>query len=110
LKGGVHGVPEKDKEPDRRRVSRSRMSAAVELLDSEERPTSARILDLNILGCRVYVGYTLPKGTKVKVRITHNQEVFEAVGEVIWSGTNATGIAFKEYSAEHEEILDKWLQ
>ena len=85
------------------------MSAAVELLDSEERPTSARIIDLNILGCRVYVGYTLPKGTKVKVRITHKDEVFEAVGEVIWSGMNATGIAFKEYSAEHEEILDKWM-
>ena len=102
-------MAEKDKEPDRRRVSRGRMSAAVELLDTEDRPTSARIIDLNILGCRVYVGYTLPKGTKVKVRITYKQEVFEAFGEVVWSGMNATGIAFKEYSAEHEEILDKWM-
>lgn len=102
-------MPAKDREPDRRRISRERMSAAVELLDSEDRPTSARIIDLNILGCRVYVGYTMPKGTKVKVRITHKDEVFEAIGEIIWSGVNATGISFKEYSAEHEEILDKWM-
>ena len=102
-------MAEKDKEPDRRRVFRGRMSAAVELLDSEDRPTSARIIDLNILGCRVYVGYTLPKGTRVKVRITHKDEVFEAAGEVVWSGMNATGIAFKEYTAENEEILDRWL-
>jgi len=102
-------MPDKAKEPDRRRVSRGRMSAAVEILDSEDRPTSARIIDLNILGCRVYIGYTLPKGTRVKVRITHKEEVFEAIGEVVWSGMNATGISFKEYSAEHEEILDKWM-
>lgn len=102
-------MTQKEQEQERRRVSRGRMSAAVELLDSEERPTSARIIDLNILGCRVYVGYTLPKGTRVKVRITHKDEVFEAIGEVVWSGMNATGIAFKEYTAEHEEILDKWM-
>jgi len=105
-------TPTRDQEKtDRRRVPRYRAPGVVELAEAGcEKQVSARIIELSMVGCRVYIGHRLLKGTSVKLRITHNQEVFEATGEVVWSGASGgTGIAFRQFSAEHEQVLEKWV-
>ena len=97
---------------DRRSTPRYPMVLAADIV---ELPRGARLLartaDISRTGCYVDTLNPIPQGSKVRVRITHHQEIFEALGAVVYSSPLlGMGIAFSEVSLEQMGRLQGWLE
>ena len=71
---------------------------------------TARTSDISRTGCYIDTLNPTPTGTKVRVRLTHHEELFEAVGIVVYTSTSlGMGIAFSEIIPDELVKLDRWL-
>ena len=71
---------------------------------------TARTSDISRTGCYIDTLNPTPTGTKVRVRLTHHEELFEAVGTVVYTSTSlGMGIAFPEITPDELVKLDRWL-
>ena len=71
---------------------------------------NGRTSDISRSGCYIDTLHPNPVGTKVLLRITHFEEVFEAVGPVIYtSHCLGMGVAFAEMVPEQAAKLERWL-
>jgi c-di-GMP-binding flagellar brake protein YcgR len=71
---------------------------------------SARTADISRTGCYIDTLNPVPQGSQVRVRITHHQEIFEAVGRVVYlSAGLGMGIAFLAIEPEQRTKLERWL-
>lgn len=71
---------------------------------------SARTADISRTGCYIDTLNPVSQGSQVRVRITHHDETFEAIGRVVYVSYGlGMGIAFVEVSAEQLALLDRWL-
>ncbi len=72
-----------------------------------EKHLAAHIENLNLLGCFVETVAPFPKGTKVRLEISHAGVNFIAIGKVAHSRPNSgMGIAFITIEPKSQEILD----
>jgi len=102
-------IKENEKE-ERRRVSRSRALGEVEMVETASgNVTRGRLIELSLIGCRVYVGHRLPVRGALKLRIMREGQTFEAIGIVVWSESQGTGIIFERFEEEQEQVLEKWI-
>jgi hypothetical protein len=71
---------------------------------------SARTADISRTGCYIDTLNPLPQGFRVRLRITHHDEVFEAIGRVVYVSSGlGMGVVFVEVTAEQQARLDLWL-
>jgi c-di-GMP-binding flagellar brake protein YcgR len=71
---------------------------------------SARTADISRTGCYIDTLNPIPAGSQVRIRITHHDEVFEAVGRVVYLSQGlGMGIAFLAVEAEQQAKLERWL-
>jgi len=72
---------------------------------------SARTADISRSGCYVDTLNPIPRGSRVKLRFTHHQEEFEAIGLVVYvSQSLGMGIQFTEVSNDQQARLNHWLE
>jgi hypothetical protein len=85
--------------------------AGIHLTDLQsEKHLAAHIENLNLLGCFVETVTPFPKGTKVKLQISHGGVNFIAIGKVAYSRPNSgMGISFVMIESKNQEVLDLWL-
>ena len=77
---------------ERPRARRYSFHASIELTDLEsETQTKAQTSDLSLFGCHVDTLKPLQAGTKVRIKISHRSENFEALGKVVYSRPNEGG-------------------
>jgi len=70
----------------------------------------ARTSDISRTGCYIDTLNPIPQGSKVRLRLTHHQEVFETLGSVVYSSPLlGMGLAFSDLSLEETRKLDAWL-
>ncbi len=70
----------------------------------------ARTSDISQTGCYIDTLNPMPMGSALKLRITHGEEVFEALGTVVYvSRALGMGIFFSEMAALQRGKLDSWL-
>ena len=70
---------------------------------------SARTADISRTGCYIDTLNPIPAGSQVRVRITHHEEIFEAVGRVVYLSPGlGMGIAFLTVEPEQHRKLDRW--
>lgn len=70
----------------------------------------ARTSDISHTGCYLDTLNPFPKGSQVRIRITHRKEVLEAVGRVVYvSAGLGMGIAFEEIDSAQQAMLVRWL-
>ncbi len=85
--------------------------ADVELIELQsETAVRARTSDLSLTGC--YVDFLNPfaAGAHVRLRITHRERTFEALGRVAHSQPGmGMGIAFTRIEPDQKALLEKWL-
>ena len=95
----------------RPRAARYSLVASIELTDLEsDRKTVEKTMDLSLFGCHVVPGNSSPAGKRLGLQITHNGEVFEALGRVVnVRPTTGIGIAFTKIELRQQAILEKWL-
>ncbi len=85
--------------------------ANIELTDLQsETQTKEQTSDLSLFGCHVGTLKPLPPGTKVRTKISHRNEDFEALGKVTYARSNAgMGILFTRIEPHYQLVLDKWI-
>jgi len=72
---------------------------------------SARTADISTSGCYIDTLNPIPQGSEVRLRITHHDEVFEAVGRVMYVSYGlGMGVAFTKVEEEQKARLVRWLE
>ncbi|HEY1468649.1 MAG TPA: PilZ domain-containing protein [Candidatus Acidoferrum sp.] len=72
---------------------------------------SARTSDVSRTGCYIDTLNPIPHGSQVQVRITHENETFEAIGRIVYVSYGlGMGVAFTAVMPEQQQRLDRWLE
>jgi len=72
---------------------------------------SARTADISTSGCYIDTLNPIPQGSEVRLRITHHNEIFEAVGRVVYVSYGlGMGVAFSKVEEEQKARLVRWLE
>lgn len=70
----------------------------------------ARTSDVSAVGCYLDTMTTLPVGTEVRVKISHNEATVTVLGVIVNSQPHlGMGIHFTDVSLDDRELLQKWL-
>lgn len=96
---------------ERRRTPRYSFIASAELIeaDSDVRIAS-RVSELSLHGCYLDMINPFPVGTKVLVKISAGDILFQAPATVVYSKTNlGAGLEFDKLEKQHETTLERWL-
>jgi hypothetical protein len=93
------------------RARRYFFNASIELTDLQsETQTKEQTRDLSLFGCHVDALKPLPPGTKVRIKILHRSENFDALGKVVYTRENeGMGILFTKIEPNDQLVLDKWI-
>ena len=95
---------------ERRSAPRYPMVLAAQVLELPRgAKLSARTSDISRTGCYIDTLNRSPVGTKVRLRLTHNDEIFEAVGTVVYTSTSLGMGTFTEITPEELVKLNRWL-
>ncbi len=96
---------------ERRMVPRFTFIATAEIIEpSTDTHMSGRVSELSQRGCYLDILNTLPKDTRIRVRITTDHGVFECEGTIIYVQENVgMGVAFSDPPKDQQDILDGWL-
>jgi PilZ domain len=97
---------------ERRNAPRYAMVLAAEVVELPRGARlSARTSDISRTGCYVDTLNPVPQGSRVRIRFTHHQEVFEGIGSVVYVSRGlGMGIRFTDVHAEQQARLDQWLE
>jgi PilZ domain len=96
---------------EKRRGPRSLLVLEVEVI---ELPRGAKLVgrtsDICSSGCYIDTLNPVPKGSQLRLRITHHDEVFEVLGSVVYVSPGlGMGVVFETVAAEEQAKLDRWL-
>jgi hypothetical protein len=70
--------------------------------------TTEKVWDLSLLGCRVLPRNTSRPGTRIRLQIIYNREVFKALGRVAHARPlTGIGIAFTQVEDHDQLVLEK---
>jgi PilZ domain-containing protein len=96
---------------ERPRARRYFFIASIELTDLQsETQTKEKTSDLSLFGCYVDTLKPLAPGTKVRIKISHRGEHFQAQGKVANARPNAgMGIVFTRIELNDQLVLDRWI-
>jgi hypothetical protein len=96
---------------DRRRAPRYRLIADAEITESiSDTKLHARTSDLSIGGCFLDMLNPSPRGTEIRVRISHAGATFTAIGRVAFVISNmGMGVAFTNVEGNQVMVIQKWL-
>jgi PilZ domain len=97
---------------DSRRSPRYPFYASAEITELQTKTAvTARTSELSRHGCYMDMMNPFPLATRVKIQITHQDEIFEATGSVIYAQPNmGMGVSFEVAQPKEEATLEKWLQ
>lgn len=72
---------------------------------------SARTSDVSRTGCYIDTLNPIPKDSQIRLRITHHDEVFEALARVVYTSPGlGMGIAFETVTPGQQAKLERWLE
>jgi len=96
---------------ERHRARRYAFHASVELTDLQsETQTKEHISDLSLFGCHVDTLKPLAAGARIRIKISHRGEHFEALGKVVSTRPDiGNGIVFTRIELNDQLVLDKWI-
>ncbi len=96
---------------ERRGATRYNFGAIAEVIDMGESNELVSVTrNLSLSGCFVKTTTPFPRGTRVRVRITHSGADFTALGNVTANVTaTGMGIVFTEIDENDRAILERWL-
>jgi len=95
---------------ERRSAPRYPLVLATEVVElSRGARLNARTSDISSNGCYVDTLNPISQGTQVRLRLTHYDEIFEAVGRVVYVSPGlGMGIVFETVTPEQKARLDHW--
>ncbi len=96
---------------ERRSAPRNQLVLAADIVELPRgAKLSARTADISRTGCYIDTLNPVPQGARVRLRITHHDEIFEAIGCIVYVSPGlGMGMVFVEVDAEEQARLDRWL-
>ncbi len=96
---------------DRRVAPRYPLIFAADITEvSSGAKLSARTADISRTGCYIDTLNPTPPGTAILVQLTHEDEIFETAGRVIYNSPGlGMGVAFVNVPPEQQARLDRWI-
>ena len=95
---------------EQHRATRHAFVARVEVVDLDsEKQLIAHTGNLSMFGCFIESGVSFPRGTRVRMRITHRGTTFVALGQVADKRATGMGVRFGTMEPAHQQILENWL-
>ena len=96
---------------ERRSAPRHAMVLAAEVIELPRgAKLSARTADISRTGCYIDTLNPVPPASRVLVRITHNEETFEAEANVVYVSYGlGMGMTFTACEGDQMARLDRWL-
>jgi hypothetical protein len=96
---------------ERRSAPRSQLVLAADIVELPRgAKLSARTADISRTGCYIDTLNPVPQGSRIRLRITHHDEIFEAIGSVVYVSQGlGMGVVFVEVAPEQQARLDRWL-
>ena len=96
---------------ERRGAPRYPMVLAAEVIELPSGARlSARTAGIRRTGCYIDTLNPIPQGSRVRLRLTHHDEVLEVLGKVAYYSYGlGMGVAFTEVTREQQAKLDHWL-
>lgn len=97
---------------ERRRTPRYSFIAHAELCeDRSQVRVVTRVSELSLYGCYLDMMNPFPPDTLVMLKITANEEMFEAHARTIYSTPNlGAGVVFLDVAPKYQPILRRWLE
>jgi hypothetical protein len=94
-----------------RRTPRYSLAIHIEMIDTQsEIEITARTTMLGMFGCGLGAAKLFPKGTTVKIKLSHNCQEVRALARVVYSRSDlGMGVAFTSAEPEDERILEWWI-
>ena len=94
-----------------RRAPRYSLIVDIEMTDVKlETLIRARTKMLSKCGCGVDTVKLFPKGTSVRIKLTHHGEEVSGLGRVVYSSSDlGMGVAFTNVEREDERKLEWWI-
>ncbi len=69
----------------------------------------ARTSDVSRTGCYIDTLNPIPQGSKILLRLTHDDEIFEATGRIVYVSYGlGMGVVFTEVTPEQQQRLERW--
>ena len=96
---------------NRRAGTRYPFTASAEVFEPRSNlKVTGRCADLSPGGCYVDTPAPLSVGAKVRIRIAHENRVFEAAGVVAYAHVRmGMGLSFTDVNREHQAVLRVWM-
>jgi hypothetical protein len=96
---------------DRRTAIRCPFTAGLSATDeTSQAALQSHTTDLSQNGCYVDTMNPFPKGTEIKVRLTHDNASFQAIARVVYCQTGVgMGLLFTHIDPAERPVLDRWL-
>lgn len=103
------GPPERR---EQRRAPRYAFIAAAKEVDvATKTELAGRVSEISENGCFIDTLNPFPEQTQITVTIEHNEQVFRAMGRVVYVMPNmGMGVVFTEMKDEDARVLKEWLQ
>jgi hypothetical protein len=97
---------------NRRRVPRYAFGGVAEICPlHSHKYIIASTTELSCLGCFIRTSASLPAGTQVTLKITHDESEFTANGKVAYVlAARGMGIEFEAIEPKDEALLETWLK
>jgi PilZ domain len=94
-----------------RRTPRYPIDIDIELIDVNSNiQIKARTKILSLCGCGVETAKLFPKGTSVRIKLSHHGTEVKALARVVYATQDlGMGIAFTNFDREDERILESWI-
>lgn len=95
-----------------RRTLRYFLVVDIEVTDTNlEIQIRARTKTLSLCGCGADTSTVFPKGTSVRVKLSHRGAEVTVLGRVVYSGSElGMGVAFTSLGGEDARILECWME
>ena len=96
---------------ERRGAPRYQLVLAAEVVELPRgAKLSSRTADVSRSGCYIDTLNPVPQGSRVRLRITHHDEIFESIGRVVYVSYGlGMGVAFEDVAPDQQARLDSWL-
>lgn len=79
------------------------------VLENSSDKIPARVMELSLRGCLLDIA-SLPSGThRLRIKIWHGEEFFEALAEVLYVRASGVGLVFVELKPHCRSVLQNWI-
>jgi hypothetical protein len=101
---------QQQREFEDRRGLRFPFNANAEILpETSGTPIPARVTELSFRGCFLELSAALKQQQRVRVKIFHANEHFEALADVLYVRPGGAGILFGEIQPHFRNVLQTWI-